>query len=794
MNPTFRSTLSELLRPFAAALLVPLVSASIACDPALAEDADGGPSKSDVAIGPVVNGSSDAGTDATTSPDGEAGRPDSGTVDGAAVVGDCPTTFRYVPPSGKKPNTVTVAGEWNGFKTPGLALTGPDGEGAFVGRVSLAPGLLGYKVIVDGNWELDPGAHLRKYVGGVENSAVRVADCHVPTLALAKKTLTRASAGAGAFSAEITFAGSVDGAAVDASSVVATLKRDGVAVTSPAPTVDASTAPIKVSVAGLPDGKYSLFVTAKDAAGKTSPPLRLVFWVEKDAFEWRDATIYMAMIDRFRNGEPSNDPARVANVEARADFQGGDLQGLRAAVADGTFDRMGIRAIWLSPFNTNPAGSYVAADGVHQVTGYHGYWPTKAREVDPRIGGAAALKAFVAEAHAHGIRVLQDFVVNHVHSEHEYFKAHPEWFRTGCVCGTNGCDWTEKRLECLFANYLPDVNWSVTDVSEKFSDDAVWWLDAFDIDGLRVDAVKHVEDSAVMNLSTRVREEFEATGYRVFLTGETAMGWSDCGLACNADQYGTISRYIGPWALDGQFDFVLYHAVPVRVFAKDLNGFLHVDYWTQQSQLQYPAGAIMTAYIGSHDTARFTTFATYRNQSGFPDDVPGRQWDNVAAAPVSGDTEPYARHALAMTWLMTIPGAPLVYYGDEYGDWGGADPNNRRMWRPESGLSTQEATVLGHVRALGSARKELPSLRRGTYTSLGATEDTLAFARKAPDSEAVIVALSRNGDDVDVAVPSSLSLPDGTVLTDRIGGGNVTVTSGRVRIPLGARASAVYAR
>ena len=60
-----------------------------------------------------------------------------------------------------------------------------------------------------------------------------------------------------------------------------------------------------------------------------------------------------------------------------------------------------------------------------------------------------------------------------------------------------------------------------------------------------------------MNLSARLRDAFEASGTKFFLTGETAMGWSDCGLACNQDQYGTISRYIGPHGLDGQFDFVL---------------------------------------------------------------------------------------------------------------------------------------------------------------------------------------------------------------------------------------------
>ena len=89
------------------------------------------------------------------------------------------------------------------------------------------------------------------------------------------------------------------------------------------------------------------------------------------------------------------------------------------------------------------------------------------------------------------------------------------------------------------------------EASEQFDDDAVWWLDTFDLDGFRVDAVKHVEDAAVMNSRRAVRDEFEAAGTRVFMTGETAMGWSDCGCACNQWQYDTISHYVGPTGSTG---------------------------------------------------------------------------------------------------------------------------------------------------------------------------------------------------------------------------------------------------
>lgn len=701
-------------------------------------------------------------------------------ADGATSI-RCPVPFVFRPPSGRTVNRVEVTGEWNGWANPGVSLRNEGG--VFRGDVSIPPGFHGYKLLVDGEWTLDPDAARRKYVDGVENSGVRVEDCRRPTLARVSSTVERASAGQGRIRAVVRWTDGVEGVAVDAGSVRAMLRRDGANTPITTAMVDAGARTVSVDVPSLADGKYTVLVEARDRSGREAVPLRLVFWVEAEPFDWQGATIYMAMIDRFANGDRSNDARPTSGVDPRADYQGGDFQGLRARIADGTLDRLGVRAIWLAPVNRNPDGAFLASNGRNRVMGYHGYWPTRAREVDPRLGGAAALRELIAEAHRHGIRVLQDFVVNHVHREHEYFRAHPEWFRTGCVCGTDGCDWTGRRLDCLFTEYLPDVNWSVAPLVEQLADDAAFWIGDFDFDGLRVDAVKHVEDIAVYNLRARLHEEFEATGVRVFLTGETAMGWGDCGVDCNRNEYDTINRYMGPRALDGQADFVLYHAVPYRVFSSDARGLIHADYWTQQSQRQYVPGSVMTAYVGSHDTARMVTLSTYRGQGpGLDPGIPGNQWDNVAQAPTSADA--YARHRLAMSWVLTIPGAPLLYYGDEYGEWGGADPNNRRMWREPSMLSPDETATLAHVRAVGFARRSLVALQRGEYISLAATEETLVFARRA-GTDVAIVALSKAGADrtVDISVGAA-GLRDGVVLRDRLSTATATVTSGSVRFTI----------
>ncbi|HEY3807328.1 MAG TPA: alpha-amylase family glycosyl hydrolase [Kofleriaceae bacterium] len=739
------------------------------------------------------NGDDDGSTDG--------GMPGSNSDAGSTMVTPtpCTTTFRYEPAAGSTPQSVQVTGDWNNWVNPGVAMM-PDGTGAWTATVTVTPGLVAYKFIVDGNWILDPNEKWQKYEGGVANSALQIGNCQLPVLTASAHAVTRPSSGAGEITASVLFTPGSGAPGIDATTASATIRKDN--VTTPlAATVQGST--ISVDATGLADGKYTVFVTAKDLAGQSpAEPLRLVLWVEASQFTWQDALIYMVMTDRFKDGDPSNDPQPIIDpngnqIDPREDYHGGDFAGVTAEINAGTFDQLGITVLWLSPFNTNPSDAWVASDNLHYVSGFHGYWPTKARAVDPRFGTADDLHALVTAAHAHGIRVIQDLVVQHVHQEHEYMAAHPDWFNTtGCICGTDNCDWTVHRLDCLFTSYLPNIDWTSTDGGAQWEADAIWWLDTFDLDGFRMDAVKQVPDIAVINLVSAVRDEFEASGTPVFMTGETAMGWNGDNLSDNLSQYQLISEYIDPDGLNGQFDFVLYYAVPMNVFATTTKGMIHLDYWTTESQLQYPAGSIMSPYIGSEDTARFITIATYDGNSSLDQGQPYNQWTDIATA--VPPTTVYGEHRLALTWLMTLPGAPMLYYGDEYGEIGGVDPNNRVNWRGDSGtLSSDEQATLAWTRLVGTARKQLPALRRGAYVSVDNTdESSIVFARQDAAGDVALVAITRNtsATSIQTSIPAALGIADGTVLHDHLGGADVTVGSGgAIQVNLGSQGAAILA-
>ena len=584
--------------------------------------------------------------------------------------------------------SVELIGEWDWNTTTTMS----EQAGIWSATINLTEGLYCYKLIVDGEYIFDPSNSYRGYCDGIENSVVRVG-------VLAP------------LSHQITEDKLVVSSVQNPNSDYAFTQNGTV---------------WELDLNQLQDGKHSITLAAD---GKES---LAIFWTGPNAdFVWDDALIYMVMTDRFVNGNTSNDGA-PSGAEPEADWMGGDLEGVTQMIQSGYFTDLGVNALWISPFNTNPTGSYIAADGQHLVSGYHGYWPTEPRQVDPRFGGEQALTEMVEAAHNAGLRVMADFVVNHVHEDHTYAQEHPEWFNQGCICGTSECDWTDRRLDCLFMDYMPDLDWKNRDASEQIIEDALWWAETFDLDGLRVDAVKHVDDHAITNLATRINERFEATGTDFYLKGETAMGWSGHSLEDNAEQYETINRYIGDDALDGQADFVLYHAVVDNVFTSGNMDYQHLDYWTNRSQDQYVDGAIMVPYLGSHDSSRYLS----RIQN---DGTQWNQWEEQAR-PSAPSTESFQAAKQGVAWLLTTPGAPMLYMGDEFGQHGGADPDNRRMLY--FNLSQQQNDLKNFTSDIANIRLENEALRRGVYSTFHAEADLLAY-EMITDEQSLLIVLNR---------------------------------------------------
>ena len=638
-------------------------------------------------------------------------------------------------------STVELTGEWNWSDTISLA----ESNGIWSTQVNLSEGIYCYKLIIDGVYTFDPANSYRGYCDNIENSVVRVKDSIRPNFdsEIVDQQLT------------ITFLPGVGGAGP--SGIPSGLENA---------IWDSTNMTWTLNVTTLDEGKHTLKLEINDTDGNQAYDHLVPFWVgEQSEFSWEDSLIYMIMTDRYINGNSSNDP-QSTNAAYGADWMGGDIEGVTQKIESGYFEELGVNVLWLTPFNTNAQGTGLAGDGVHDVAAYHGYWPVEPRQVDPRLGTAEQLKEMVEVAHLSGIRVMMDYVVNHVHEDHTYYQENPEWFNQGCICGTSNCDWTEHRLDCQFTSYMPDVNWKIRDASEQFIDDALWWLEEFDLDGARIDAVKHVDDLAATNLATRINERFETVGTDYYLKGETAMGWSGDSLEDNQFQYDTINQYIGDDSLDGQADFVLYHAVVDNVFTQGARNYQHLDYWTARSQDQYVPGSVMVPYVGSHDVPRLTS----RADDGTGDAY--NQWQEQGLPGQPGNDDAYQAALQAYGWLLTTPGAPLLYYGDEYGEYGGADPDNRHMYRDSTNWNDRESGLFENISALGKLRFESIALKQGTYSSKYATPDMLIYDMSHSNQNMSII-LNRG----------TQATYNGFSDSDLVRFGEAIITSGTISIP-----------
>lgn len=520
----------------------------------------------------------------------------------------------------------------------------------------------------------------------------------------------------------------------------------------------------------------------------------------------------MFLVDRFANGDKANDKPLGGPVHYDADWHGGDLQGALKVMQAGYFEKLGVRTIWLSPANAQ-TDKYETGDGNQIFSAYHGYWPVKARAIEPRFGGDPALRAFVTEAHKRGLRVLLDLINNQVHDEHEYVKSHSDWFRKDCKCGddANGCGWSQRPFDCNFQMYLPDINWNTVGAEKQFIADAVNWIAEYDLDGFRVDAVKHVEANSVFNMRAELARRFEQGGARVFMVGETAVGEGDNGTFFGEhfnSGFDWIDAYTGPNALDGQFDFPTRHNMADGLVSglKPLN---EVEGELSKSEHSYRPGNHHVRFLNGHDNPRIASIAAQ-------DPKLGCSWSSGCRddqlPPVNyTDDAVYTKLKRALTVLYSMPGVPYLYAGDEVAFPGGNDPDMRRnmlfaetelagvqMAKPGGAPATliaQQVALRDWTRKLGATRSASRALRRGDrVTLLGTEADLWVYAYKAGAKEIAVIAINRGGAVTRTVPGGALNLASSGITgwTSALGTGSAAASGANLAITLGAGEAAIF--
>lgn len=502
--------------------------------------------------------------------------------------------------------------------------------------------------------------------------------------------------------------------------------------------------------------------------------------------------VYFVITDRFANGDPTNDGAYGRQREPGNDagtFHGGDLRGLKQKLDEGWFRQLGVNAIWITAPYEQIHGWTQGGQASFKHYGYHGYYALDYTRLDQAMGTPDDLRALVDAAHAQGIRILFDVVMNHpgyldlqtarellpevlwpgseqatlknYHSFFDYnsFEFGKWWGRDWVRAGLPG--YTDPGRDDLTSQlaHLPDFrtenpqpvklpeflrrkadtgavdlpNTSVRGYLVRWLTD---WVREYGIDGFRADTVKHVEPEAWAELKR------EAT--------KALADWKARHPQRKIDD--------APFWMVGEY----WGQGPSRSPLHDSGFDALLDFDFQQRAAQY-----------TRPEALFARYAaTYAGRPGF---------SNLAYLS-SHDTTLFDRARLheAATALMLAPGGVQIFYGDETARPPGEAPrgDEQQATRSDMNWGSADAALLAHWRKLGSFRQRHVALARGRHAQLQAAP--YAFSRvDAASGDAVVVAM-----DVSAAGPVNVAgvFAEGERLVDAYSGQAHVVQGGQVQL------------
>ena len=504
------------------------------------------------------------------------------------------------------------------------------------------------------------------------------------------------------------------------------------------------------------------------------------------------ATVYEIFADRFRNGDPSNDPCRIAcplfygNIPAtlhptwneavedsratgvfNRDFFGGDLDGITEKLD--YLKSLGVDAIWLTP--------------IFKARSNHRYDTDDYMQIDPALGGDAAFAALSVAAKARGIRLILDGVFNHTSSDSRYFDRYHRYPDVVGACESRTSPFrtwyeiTGSDEPCTnyaaFANLdsLPKLNHedaAVRDFIYAGADSVVRHWSSRGADGWRLDAVQEVPAKWWRDFRTRVKSYAPDAP----LVAEDTAGPVDASPHLVGTEFDGVMNYRFRQAALGFARSTAFTDSSGTI--RPLTG-TQLDHSLKAILADYPraASAVSLNLVDSHDTNRVRFVL-----------------NEDADFEISR-----ARQQLAALLQFTSFGAPMVYYGDETGFYvegknGFGDPYNRATFPWDDAtfdLPTRhiaDPRMGDYYARLAAIRHSLPALRTGSLTTLFTNATVYGFARVGAPEKPVIVALNKGSQPTAVDIPVRGLYANGTTLRDQKSTFQTTVSGGRAHVNL----------
>ena len=471
--------------------------------------------------------------------------------------------------------------------------------------------------------------------------------------------------------------------------------------------------------AGLEAGSYSAEVITNTVSGATAVNVIctgnvLAIGTNNQTYWWNDAVFYQIFVRSYYDSN-GNGIGDLSGLMQKLDYLN---TGNPSTKTD-----LGVTAVWLMPIMQSPS--------------YHGYDVTDYKTIEQDYGTNAQFKAFLDTAHARGIKVIIDLVLNHTSDQHPWFvdsksgtsSTHRNWYIWNTTNPGYVGPWGEQVWYSsngayyygVFTNTMPDLNYKNTDVKSTVAGIVDYWLDTVKVDGFRLDGARYlVEDGTVLadapsNLAywREFRTHYKSINPNAMTVGEV---WTSTS---------AVIPYVDGTGLDICFEFDT---------ATDLINCINSG---NPAVLKTQMDNVVTQ---KYPFLQYATFLTNHDQTRVLSQLNG----NIN----------YAK--LAASVLLTMPGVPFIYYGEEIGMTSGSDDPSKRTplqwtngtnagfttgspWKAVNSnyttnniqtMGADSTSILSWYKKLIRIREQYTALRRGDYLSMSCTNSNLySFGR-----------------------------------------------------------------
>ena len=510
----------------------------------------------------------------------------------------------------------------------------------------------------------------------------------------------------------------------------------------------------------------------------------------KTPFVWENANVYFLLIDRFNNGDKTNDLTYNRNKPTGKlrGFEGGDIRGVIQKLDEGYFEKLGITAIWMTPVVEQ------IHDGVDEGTGFtygfHGYWTRDWSALDPSFGTKKDLAELVQKAHAKGIRILLDAVINHTGPVTAEDSVYPnDWVRTTPKCTYKSYD---TYINCTLVDNLPDVKTESNEtvalppfLIEKWKKEGRYEQEVAELDAFFAKTgYPRAPKYYIMKWLSDYITDYGIDGYRVDTAKHTYEDvWADFKKVCD-QAFDDFKKNNPEKALDNNSFFTVGEVYGYNIGAKKLFDFgdKKVDYFAN--------GFTGLINFDFRNEAKMNYEELFSKYNGIlQNDLKGNTVMNYVSS--HDDSSPYDKKREKTfesgTKLLLAPGISQVYYGDEsarpldiQGTTGDATLRSMMNW-DEIKTNPETQKVLLHWQKLGNFRKNHPAVGAGIHKEILASPYIFSRTFSRDNfTDKVIIGLDLPKGQKEISVGTIFK--DGTKLKDAYSGKEVVVSNGKVTI------------